>query len=193
MEPVEPQEQTSLNKVRKFYYRHKRMPSYREMARMLGYTSPNAVAYKVHKWIEEGVVRMEDRHLEPDDKFFSLPLLGVIKAGFPVADDFQQESVSLDQYLVGNPGFTFLLRVSGDSMINEGIREGDLVILDRKREPRNKDVIAAYIDNQWTLKYFNRNNGKVYLSAANPKYPPMFPQESLVTGGVVVSVIRKYY
>src|SRR5690348_15833249 len=120
---------------------------------------------------------MEGRKLEPEDKFFSLPLLGVIKAGVPVADDCEPESISQDQYLIGNPGFTYLLRVSGDSLVVRGIREGDLVIRDRKREPRNKDVIAAFIDNQSTLKFFNKNTGRVYLSAANPKYPPMYPQE----------------
>lgn len=190
---MEAVENTSLNKVRKFYYRHKRMPSYREMKRMLGYSSPTEVAWKVHKWIEDGVVKMEDRKLEPDNNFFSLPLLGVIKAGFPIADDQESEFISLDQYLIGNPGFTYLLRVAGDSMQEEGIRPGDLVILDRRREPHNKDIIAAYIDNQWTLKYFNKENNRVYLTAANPKYPPMYPQDSLVNGGVVVSVIRKYY
>jgi repressor LexA len=78
-------------------------------------------------------------------------------------------------------------------MINEGIRSGDLVILDKKKEPKSGDVIAALVDNEWTLKYYKNDNGRVYLEAANPNYQPIFPKESLVSGGVVVKVIREYY
>ncbi len=68
-----------------------------------------------------------------------------------------------------------------------------LFYFDKKREPKEKDIVAALIDNEWTLKYFHNQKGTVYLSAANPKYPDMYPKESLDIGGVVVSVIRKYY
>ena len=123
-----------------------------------------------------------------------LPMLGRIKAGSPTAmDAYETDPVSLDQFLVQHPGHTFLLRVSGDSMIDEGIHTGDLVILDKKREPRNKDIVAALIDDEWTLKYFHNENGSVFLTAANPKYPPLYPKQSLDIGGVVVSVIKKYY
>jgi repressor LexA len=124
----------------------------------------------------------------------TLPLLGSIKAGYPVmADTLNDEHVSLDRYLVPHPGFTFLLKVSGDSMINEGINNGDLVILDKLREPKHKDIVAALIDGEWTLKYFRKEKGIVYLQAANPKYPDIYPKEHLTIGGVVVSVIKKYY
>jgi repressor LexA len=121
-------------------------------------------------------------------------MLGSIKAGPPTQDDqYEADPISLDQYLVQNPGHTYLLRVSGDSMVEEGIKQGDLVILDKKREPREKDIVAALIDNEWTLKYFHNKDGQVFLSAANPNYPPLHPKESLSIGGVVVSVIKKYY
>ncbi len=123
-----------------------------------------------------------------------VPFLGRIKAGSPTQEDaYNEDPISLDQYLVTNPGHTFLLRVSGDSMIDEGIHQGDLVILDKKREPKNNDIVAALIDDEWTLKYFHNKEGQVYLSAANRKYPPLHPRESLSIGGVVTSVIKKYY
>ena len=78
-------------------------------------------------------------------------------------------------------------------MIDEGIHQGDLVILDKKREPKNNDIVAALIDDEWTLKYFHSKEGQVYLSAANRNYPPLHPRESLSIGGVVTSVIKKYY
>jgi repressor LexA len=186
--------ETLLDKVKKFYFRYKRLPTFREMAKMFGFASPNAVAYIVRKWIDEGIVYMEDRKLSPGDEFFRLPLLGVIKAGSPTDDPvYETESVSLDNYLVGNPGYTFLLRVSGDSMINAGLQSGDLVILDKKREPKSGDIIAAFVDNEWTLKFYKRDNDTVYLEPANPKYQPIYPRENLEVGGVVVSAIRKYY
>lgn len=187
-------EDNKLTLVKKFYFRHKRLPTFREMKNLFGFASPNAVAWVVSKWIKEGILQLHDHKLAPADNFFSLPLLGVIKAGSPTAEDeYLTESVSLDEYLIANPGFNYLLRVSGDSMIDEGINSGDLVILDKRREPKSGDIVAANIDNEWTLKYFINENGRVYLKAANPKYDPIYPKEQLNIGGVVVSVIRKYY
>jgi repressor LexA len=78
-------------------------------------------------------------------------------------------------------------------MINEGIMPGDLVILDKMIEPSNGDVVAAHIDGAWTLKYFRKDQQKVYLEAANPNYPIFHPKEQLEIGGVVVKVIREYH
>lgn len=187
-------ESPTLSKVKTFYFRRKRLPTYREMQDLFGFASKNAVAYAVYKWIKEGIVKMDENKLVPTSQFFGLPLLGSIKAGTPTSDEqYENETVSLDEYLVGNPGFAYLLRVSGDSMIGEGIKPGDLVVLDKKREPKNGDIVAAYIDNQWTLKYFKKEGKQLLLEAANPKYRPLTPSQSLSIGGVVVSVIRKYY
>lgn len=183
-----------LDKVKRFYFKHRRLPTFREMSKLFKFASPNAVAWTVRKWIDRGIVIMEDRKLAPADQFFALPLLGVIKAGTPTTEQYYEtESVSLDEYLVGNPGHTYLLRVSGDSMIGEGINPGDLVVLDKKREPKSGDVVAAYVDNEWTLKYLQKDKDQVFLLAANPKYQPIYPKSELNIGGVVVSVIRKYY
>lgn len=78
-------------------------------------------------------------------------------------------------------------------MINAGLQPGDLVILDKKREPKVGDIIAAFVDNEWTLKFYKKDHEKVYLEPANPKYQPIYPQLMLEVGGVVVSSIRKYY
>lgn len=187
-------ESAALNKIKEFYFRRKRLPSYREMQEIFGFASKNAVAYAVYKWIKEGVLKMDENKLIPTSQFFGLPLLGNIKAGSPTTENqYETETVSLDEYLIGNPGYAYLLRVTGDSMIGEGIHAGDLVILDKKRAPKNGDIVAAYIDNEWTLKYFKKEGNKLFLEAANPKYKPLSPRESLSIGGVVVSVIRKYY
>ncbi|MBI4136752.1 LexA family transcriptional regulator [Candidatus Roizmanbacteria bacterium] len=184
-----------LQKIKEFYTTNRRLPTYTEMLELFGFSSRNAVFKLVHKWIEEGILEKMGNRLAPTEQFFALPVLGFIQAGTPTihGEYYSEESISLDQYLVPNPGFTFLLRVSGDSMINAGIHEGDLVILDNKRTAKPGDIVAALVDNEWTLKYFNRANGKTYLTAANPAYGPIYPKENLIVGGVVVKVIKEYY
>ena len=71
--------------------------------------------------------------------------------------------------------------------------EGDLVIVERGRTPQIGDVVIAEVDGEWTMKYFKKENGKVYLEAANPKYPIIRPRTDLQLGGVVTGVIRKYH
>jgi SOS-response transcriptional repressor LexA len=85
------------------------------------------------------------------------------------------------------------LKVSGDSMIGEGIKPGDLVIVDRGKEPKNGDVIIAEVDGEWTMKYFRKQGSTVVLESANPQYPPVKPQSELRVAGVVTAVIRKYH
>ena len=89
-------------------------------------------------------------------------------------------------------GQTFVLRVSGDSMIDAGIHEGDLVLIERGREPKNHDIIIAEVDGEWTLKIFEKEGSRVRLVPANKKYSPIYPKNELKTGGVLVAVIRKY-
>jgi repressor LexA len=78
-------------------------------------------------------------------------------------------------------------------MIDAGIRHGDWVVLDKSKQPKDGDIIAANVDWQWTLKYFRQKNGVVYLAAANPAYDPIFPKNNLEVGGVVIRAIREYY
>ena len=101
--------------------------------------------------------------------------------------------MSMDEYLITKPDASFLLTVSGDSMIGEGIMEGDMVIVEKGRAPKVGDVVIAEVDGDWTMKYFKKENGKVYLEAANPKYPIIRPRTDLQLGGVVPAVIRKYH
>jgi len=183
-----------LQKIKSFYAKFRRLPTYTEMLDLLGFASRNAVHWVVKKWIGQGILEKQGNRLSPTPDFFGIPLLGIIPAGSPTTNELPiDETLSLDDYFFSNPGYIYALRVSGDSMKDEGIHEGDLVILDRKREPKSGDIVAALIDNEWTLKYFNKNAEEVYLTAANPKYNPFHPRESLLLGGVVVKVIKEYY
>jgi repressor LexA len=77
-------------------------------------------------------------------------------------------------------------------MIDAGICPGDLVLVDKGLAPKSGDIVIAQVDNEWTLKYFEKKGRAVYLRAANRKYPLIRPREELIIGGVVVANVRKY-
>ena len=182
-----------LELVKKFYRRYNRLPSYSEMLRIFRLASKKAIHDIVHKWINEGLLKIDGNKLAPASKFFGLPLFGLIKAGFPIMADENKQYLSLDEYLIDDPTSSFLLKVSGDSMIEAGIFEGDVVIVKRSREAMPGDIVLAEIDREWTLKIYKRDRVKkqAYLEAANSKYPPFYPKHELTIHGIVRGVIRK--
>jgi repressor LexA len=126
--------------------------------------------------------------------FGEVPLLGLVEAGIPTSvDPNQLDSLNLDQYLVGNnKQSTYLLEVKGDSMIDEGIKEGDLVIVERRGDPKDGDIVIAEVDGGWTMKYFKKKGSLIYLKPANKNYSPIYPQYDLKVAAIVKGVVRKY-
>lgn len=183
----------AITLLRDFYKWHKRLPSYGEIRKLCQYASKNASYYLVNKLIEQGVIEKDRQGKLVPKNLFRLPLLGIIKAGYPIPAEVQEDNhLDLHTLFTRLSTATFALTVSGDSMIDEGIFEGDIVIIDKKREPTNGDIVAACVDNEWTVKRFHKEEGQVSLVPANKKYPVIEPKVSLEIGGVVVSVIRHY-
>ena len=119
--------------------------------------------------------------------------LSGVSAGFPSpAEEELIDTLSLDEYLVDKPEASFLLKVTGDSMIEAGIHEGDLVIIERGGQARSGDIVLACVDGEWTLKYYHKASGGVELVPANPKYPVIRPEKELTLGGIVRAVMRRY-
>lgn len=178
-----------------FYRENRRMPSYAEMINLLGVRSKSVVNFWVNKLVNTGIVEKDGKgHLTFTKCSFAIPLVGSVQAGFPSPEEEALcDVISMDEYLVTRPESSFLLQVSGDSMIGEGIREGDLVIVEKGREPRNGDIVIAEVDGEWTMKYFRKQGKQVTLEAANPKYPIIKPKTELKVGGIVTAVIRKYH
>jgi len=162
-----------LFKVKRFYWDNHRMPSYGELADLLGFKSKYAAQYVVNKWLEAGIVRRDEvGKLSPGRLFLPLKLLGTVQAGFPSpAEEENVDTISLDEWLVANKESSFMLKVTGDSMIDAAIQEGDMVILERGRQPKTGDIVVAEVDQEWTLKYFEKRGGQVTLRPANKKYP----------------------
>jgi len=185
----------AVPKLRVFYKSHNRMPSYEELRKLFHYNTKGSAYYLAHQLIKAGILEKDhDGKLLPKNLYLTLPAFGLIKAGFPQdAANEVVDQISLDTYLVRNPNTSFILTVSGDSMIEAGLNDGDMVIIDMDIEAKNHDIVAAYVDNEWTLKFFVKENGKIKLVPANPKYQPITPKLSLTIGGVVVSSVRKYH
>jgi repressor LexA len=179
--------------LRGFVKRNKRLPGYNEMLALFNYRSKNAVHGLLRKLVEAGYLSKDGHKLAMTEKMSGgLRVLGTVQAGFPSpAEEELLGTLSLDEFLIGKPESTFLLKVTGDSMVDAGILPGDLVLVERGTEPRENDVVIAHVDGEWTMKYFVKDEYGVRLDPANPKYKPIRPARSLEIGGVVRSVIRK--
>lgn len=171
-----------------------RMPSYSELGNLWGLKSKNAVFKTINKLEAAGVVRRDEKgRLIPLSLSSPLRILGTVAAGFPSpAEEELVDNISLDDLLIDNKAATFLLKVSGDSMIDEGIKPGDMVIVDKGRTPKNGDIVIAEVDGEWTMKFLKKKGDRVSLVAANPLYKAITPKNELKIAGVVTAVVRQY-
>ena len=183
------------DRLRGFYYKHRRLPSYGEMCDLFGFTSKNSIFRIVQKLIAGGVVEKDaDGKLIPKRLFPFINVLGSVQAGNPTPAEQQLlETMSFDHFLINKPDKSYLLRVSGESMIDAGIHPGDLVVVENGINPKLGDIVVAEVDGEYTLKYFQKEEDRIKLVPANNKFSPIYPRESLRIVGIVVSVIRKYH
>jgi SOS regulatory protein LexA len=181
-------------KISQFFKKNKRMPSYQEIMTSCGFKSKNAAYYLVNKLIGQGLLKRDKTgRIIPLASFFAVPILGTVEAGFPTpAEEETTDLMSMDEYLIENKEATFILKVSGESMIDAGILPGDMVLVERGRDPRDGDIVIAEVDNAWTMKYFRKKGSKIILEPANKKFTPIIPKGELRVAAVVRSVIRKY-
>ncbi len=184
-------EQDILTPLKNFYRKNRRLPSYSEMLKIFNVASKRTIYEYVQQLIDEGFIKKVNNKLSPTKMFFAIPVLGMIQAGFPILAQQSRSYLTLDEYFIEKPDNSFLLKVHGDSMINAGIFEGDLVVIEQKGDFKAEDIVLAEIDNEWTLKILKKERGRTYLEAANPSYPPFYPKQELKIHGVVRAVMRK--
>ena len=123
-------------------------------------------------------------------------IAGSVVAGFPSpAEQYLEPQLDLNDLLVKRPAATFFVRVTGDSMIGEGIHDGDLLVVDRSLTPANGDVIIAAVDGEFTVKTFRKDAAGVHLIPANPNYPTidLKPGQRLDYFGKVMAFIHPYF
>ena len=184
-----------ISQLRAFYKQEGRAPSYSEMAALFGYKSKNAVYNPVNKLINlHYLTRSATGRIGFTSKITGgISMLGTVQAGFPSpAEEELVDTMSLDEFLVRRPEASYLLTVSGDSMIEAGIQPGDLVLVEKGGVPKQNDIVIAQVDGEWTMKYFGKDRQGVYLDPANAAYTRIRPERSLAIGGIVKPVVRKY-
>jgi DNA polymerase V len=127
-------------------------------------------------------------------KGYKVPLYSSrVQAGFPSpADDYLESFLDLNEYLIKHPAATFFVRVSGDSMINAGISENDILVVDRSLEPKPGKIVIAAVEGELTVKRLSKVDGRTYLMPENDKYPPIdiTGNNYVIIWGVVTNVIH---
>lgn len=175
------------------------MPVYTEIMKLVGFKSKNAVAKLLNKMINEGLLDKDSTgHIIPNNLIGEIPLLGLVEAGFPtMIDEGVMDTVSIDEYLIKDKDATYMLEVKGESMIEAGIHEGDMVIAQKvdskhSRQVKDGDIVIALVDGGWTMKYYRNRKGKIYLDPANKNFKSIYPEVELQVAAIVKGVIRKY-
>lgn len=182
-------------------------PSVREIGEAVGLSSPSTVHSHLNSLVAAGAIKKDPSKpraimvvdegtpipAEEDRRTRDVPVLGRIAAGTPIlAAEQVDEVMPLPTELVGD-GPVFLLEVKGDSMVDAGIHEGDLVAVHKQPDATDGEIVAALIDGEEaTVKRLRRRDGKVILISENPAYEPMEFTEGVELIGKVVSVLRRY-
>lgn len=178
-------------------------PSLEEIAAHFGLSSVATVHKHVQHLVEKGMLRKawnRSRSLEPvpdesgEDNLVTLPLVGTVAAGAPIEAIEDNESVTVPIEMAGRSGDCFVLRVRGESMIEDQICDGDLVVIEKRDHARNGETVVALIDGtDVTLKRFYQKGGQVKLVPANQNMEPIeVPAESVTIRGVVRGLLRTF-
>jgi repressor LexA len=185
--------------VRSFLDREGYAPSLEEIAAHFGLSSVATVHKHIQNLVEKGLLRkswnrsrsleLVERSTEP----VRIPLLGRVAAGQPIEAISVEDSIAVPADLVANRS-CFALQVQGESMVEDHILDGDVVVLESRRPARNGETVVALIQgDEATLKRYHLDGGKVRLVAANAAVRPMeFPAEDVEVQGVVIGLVRRF-
>lgn len=183
-----------LLKLQDYYAKHRVMPSYATLGELVGLSSKASVAELVLRLKAERLLESTpDRRLKPGKRFFERSIQESVHAGMPhPAFDSRPDTVSIDDYLVYHPSKTTLITVKGDSMIDAGIHDGDIVVVEKRATANVNDLVVAIVEGEFTLKRLGREKGRAILIPENKAYSVIRPKEDLEIFGVVVGQFRRY-
>ena len=200
--PITARQKRVLDYIRHYFEVNQEAPTIAEIGKEFGMTSSASAHHVVSILEREGLIRRipnVSRGIElveetTSDEKYEIPLLGVVAAGAPIEAVLNYETVCIPRDMM-REGRMFALRVRGDSMIDEQIRNNDLIILQSRQTAENGQTVVALIDgSDATVKRFYGSRNQVRLEPANPNYKPIVirPPERVQIQGAVVGVIRKY-
>lgn len=185
-----------LDRLRDYYVDTKRIPTQQRICELIGFASKTAAKKLLERLEKAGFVERtpDDDAWMPTPRFFERHLADMsVRAGAPdMIESSQGDLFLIDQYLVRQPSRTIMVPVKGDSMIDAGIHDGDLVVVERTKAAQAGDFVIAIVDNEFTLKELIIEKGKFALKPHNPAYPVIRPQGQLEIYGVVAGLVRRY-
>lgn len=185
--------------VRDYMEEHGYAPSYEEIRQHMGFKSPNAVTKHLKQLEQRGYLRSPWKNrkralelLPLHSGSASIPFLGIVAAGTPIEAVEIPESIDVPENFLGG-GNNFALRVRGDSMIEEGIHEGDILIITRQSHAESGQTVVALIEGEATVKKFYLHEDEIELRPANSRLTSMrFPAGEVEIVGTVVGLLRNY-
>jgi repressor LexA len=190
-----------LKYISDYLTEHGYPPSYQEIADAFSIASKNGVVRHLKALIRKGYIdktdtsarsiRIIDQKYQSSTNMISVPVIGRVAAGFPVlAEENIEDYVAVPRKIIKTEGRYFALRVQGDSMINAGIFDGDLVIVRSANKGNANDIVVALLEDEVTVKRLVSQGSQAYLKAENPEYPDIHPEQEWHIQGKVVGLIR---
>jgi len=193
-EPLTPPQKKMLHYITRHLRQEGHPPTIREIGRAFGFRSTGTVRDHLHALQRKKYLRSlpgKSRGLLPAEWLRELPILGRVPAGGPLlAEENIEGTVDLSTEFTGDQ--VFALKVQGDSMIEAGIHEDDLVVVRTQDHAETDDIVVALVDGEATVKRLARRNGKLWLQPANPRYEPLPVAGDTRIAGKVIGVIRSY-
>ena len=188
------QKQKIFFELLKQHYGLKALSSYEKMKGIFGFKSKNSIKQYIEVLKNQDLIILNNGNLYINPNQFGAPLvLTSVKAGFAaIMDDKIEKRISMDEILEINSPSTFVFKVSGDSMCEIGILDGDYVIIKKTPNANIDDVVLAIVDNEFTLKTYKKDNMGYYLQPKNKDYPIIRPRFSLSIFGVAIGITRRF-
>ena len=202
MQPLTKRQREILDYLNEFIQQHGYAPSLEEIGERFGLSSLATVHKHMTNLESKGFIKRawnRSRSVEllpgrSGSRSIDVPLLGYVAAGMPIEAIATTETIAVPEALLVNRRDTYVLRVRGDSMIDEQIRDGDWVVVEDRKTANNGEMVVALLGGtDVTLKTFYRDNGRIRLQPANAAMQPIFADPNDVQiQGVVVGVMRRY-
>ena len=203
MKYVTERQRDILNFIREFQQERGVAPTHREICDQFGFSSYGTVYKHLSLLEKKGLIRrdwnqkrgvevVEKQEASRDSGVRELPLFGYIAAGRPLDVDVQDETIAVPEHMTTR-GENYVLKVRGDSMIDDGILDGDLVIIARRERADNGEMVVANVNGEVTLKRIYREGERVRLQPANSMMSPIFASaRDVAVQGVVVGLMRRF-
>lgn len=199
MEELTKRQEDTLNAIKKFIASHGYPPTVREIGDMLNLSSPATIQMHLNWLVEKGYINkggnrnrtielnVENEYIKKEELAINIPLLGKITAGSPIeAIENPNEFFPLPTYLIPKNKDVFALNVSGESMINAGIHDGDIVIVEKQNTARNGEIVVAMNDeNEVTLKTFYKEKDHFRLQPENDTMEPIILNNVSILGKAI--------